>query len=37
MERDWRTELGLAALAAGVLLLIAAMTATVFGEAWPSF
>ncbi len=37
MERDWRTELGLAALAAGVLLLIAAMAATVFSEAWPSF
>jgi phosphate transport system permease protein len=37
MQRDWRTELGLAALAAGVLVLIAAMTATVFAEAWPSF
>ena len=37
MERDWRTEFGLAALSIGVLLIIAVMAATVFSKAWPSF
>jgi phosphate ABC transporter permease protein PstC len=37
MERDWRTELGLGALAAGVLVVIALMAATVFAKSWPSF
>jgi phosphate transport system permease protein len=35
--RDWRTELTLAALAVGVLALIALMTVTVFVKGWPSF
>ncbi len=37
MERDWRTELSLAALAVGVLVVIALMAATVLTKAWPSF
>lgn len=35
--RDRRTEIALAVLATGTLVVIAAMTVTVFVKAWPSF